>query len=81
MGDDQHREWALGHVQELESRLPAETDHILSHLLEECWPGGLADRTDVAALAWLLGTKDGLAPIARIEPSCTCRTGRCGSCN
>jgi hypothetical protein len=48
-------------------------------IIEACWPGGPADRTEPVALLWVSRWR----PLASGTslPACTCATGRCLVCN
>jgi hypothetical protein len=56
-----------------------ETERLLTDLAAYCWPGGTADHTEPAARGWLRHFQ-AIRPIAEL-PICSCRFGRCESCN
>jgi hypothetical protein len=48
-------------------------------ILAAYWPGGLADRTEPAALPWVRRWRPGRACVS--VPACACAAGRCPICN
>jgi hypothetical protein len=47
--------------------------------VSRCWPAGLADRSDPAALEWLRRWRPARSLSAL--PACSCAAGRCMVCN
>jgi hypothetical protein len=45
-----------------------------------CWPGGIEDRLERGALAWLRRWRPASSAAAAL-PVCSCRAGRCAVCN
>jgi hypothetical protein len=52
---------------------------LAARILAACWPGGSADRSERAALAWVRRWRPERAGVTL--PACSCATGRCGVCN
>jgi hypothetical protein len=48
-------------------------------VLMACWPGGMQDRSERAALQWVRRWHPARA--AMPVPACSCVTGRCAVCN
>jgi hypothetical protein len=70
--------------QQLEAHLEAAAHATRARLLRRrlargCWPGGLEDRSDAAALAWIRHWRPqrSVAPV----PECSCQAGHCAVCN
>lgn len=66
------------HIRRSAGQPSAASRGISVRIMRAYWPGGPADRLDVAALSWA----DQWRPIRWvIVPGCACRTGRCPICN
>jgi hypothetical protein len=67
------------HIESMSGRTDPETALLISTIMQGCWPGGTADRSDPCALEWVRRW----AP-RRIAPpvsACSCLLGRCSICN
>jgi hypothetical protein len=52
---------------------------LTSRIRSRCWPGGLHDRIDWPALAWLRYRRP--EKLSGPIPTCSCTGGRCAVCN
>ena len=52
---------------------------LTSRLISACWPGGVPDRTNPAARAWLRYWRP--QRTGAELPVCSCASGRCTVCN
>ena len=52
---------------------------LTAELVDRCWPGGIADRSESIARGWL--RMWGPVKVIAALPGCTCATGRCPVCN
>jgi hypothetical protein len=61
------------------TRAPSENDPLAASMLAHCWPGGMGDRSEPIALAWLLRWR----PMRLQTPTydCGCLRGHCAICN
>jgi hypothetical protein len=61
------------------ARPEEETDRLLAHLVETCWPGTTADRSEPVARGWLRTW----GPVRFVVdvPRCRCDRGHCRICN
>jgi hypothetical protein len=66
-------------VEAIATRTPAEADALSGALERRCWPGGLEDRSDPAALPWV--KRWGPTRLTPVPPACSCAEGRCSLCN
>jgi hypothetical protein len=75
MDHDEIRE----HIESAARQEVRDAHRLTARLLRACWPGGSADRSERAALAWIARWRPERtgAPI----PACSCATGRCDVCN
>ncbi len=67
------------YIESLSNRDEPGAARLVSTLLSRCWPGGIGDRTEPAALEWVRGwgpRRGGGLPLV-----CSCADGRCGVCN
>jgi hypothetical protein len=67
------------HIAAAAGRTERETRRLTSRVVARCWPGGGADRTEPAALAWI--SRWHPARAAAALPACSCSAGRCPVCN
>jgi len=79
MARDRHEHAVTAHIDLVSARDGAETDRLAASMLGSCWPGGVGDRTELAALQWLRRWGPGSAGFA--PPSCDCGHGHCRICN
>jgi hypothetical protein len=76
MDDDKLHEFISSAVG---ARHAPEPGGLTSRMLAACWPGGLDDRSERAALEWVRRWHPRGAVAAM--PYCSCPTGRCAVCN
>jgi hypothetical protein len=76
---DSHHALLSAIVESIATRTPAEGDALSGALARRCWPGGLADRSEPSALAWV--KRWGPARLTPVPPACSCAVGRCSVCN
>jgi hypothetical protein len=67
------------HVAAISARTDVETGRITHALTRRCWPGGVADRRDPAAVEWV--RRWAPATVNGAELNCSCAAGRCAVCN
>jgi hypothetical protein len=67
------------HISALPGRSETETGHLVARMQRICWPGGSADRTEPAAVAWVRRWRP--AGFGAQVPVCSCTQGRCFVCN
>jgi hypothetical protein len=67
------------HISALAGRSASETSNLVARMQRSCWPGGSADRTDPAAIAWVRRWRP--ARSGAQVPVCSCAQGRCIMCN
>jgi len=67
------------HISDIAGRSASETGHLAARMQRICWPGGSADRSEPAAIAWVRRWRPARAgaPV----PLCSCAQGRCVMCN
>ena len=56
-----------------------ETRGVIARLSGACWPGGIEDRLERGALAWVRHWRP--AKTTGVLPVCSCGAGRCAVCN
>lgn len=61
------------------ARPRGESDLLTAELMDLCWPGGHADRSEPVARGWL--RMWGPVKIVVALPHCGCAHGRCTICN
>ena len=66
-------------VAAIESRTARDTDSLSARLRGHCWPGGVGDRTEPAALEWV--RRWGPSRLTAEPLACSCVQGRCAVCN
>ena len=66
-------------IETIAGRASTDTDRLASSMLSHCWPGGVGDRSDSAALAWVSRWRPRKLETPRFR--CGCRTGYCAVCN
>jgi len=66
-------------VDSVRSRSEVQTAALGASLQRRCWPGGIADRSEPAALPWV--RRWGPTRLTPLPPECTCAEGRCLTCN
>ena len=52
---------------------------VAERIARTCWPTGVADRAQPAALAWVKRWRP--ERMGAVIPACSCRNGRCRVCN
>lgn len=67
------------HIEAVAARQEAETRRLVARLARACWPTGVDDRTQPAALNWVRRWRP--ARIGAAIPACSCTRGRCAVCN
>ena len=67
------------HIRTVTDRPEDRMTGLTYRIVSACWPGGLQDRTDVAALGWLRRWRP--ESIGAELPPCGCASGRCTICN
>jgi hypothetical protein len=80
MPDDFRRPFVLAHIERVTERGHEDADRLVAALIRRCWPGGLADRTEPAAIEWVRRWGAGVQRIPEPD-ACACREGRCRVCN
>ena len=75
MHDDVIRE----HIEAAAMRGESETRGVIARIAGACWPGGIEDRLEPGALAWVRRWRP--AKSAGALPVCSCGAGRCAVCN
>jgi hypothetical protein len=66
-------------VDSVRTRSPGEAAALRVALTRHWWPGGMADRSEPAALPWV--RQWGAALSAPLMRACSCAAGRCAVCN
>jgi len=67
------------HIESVSSRAQPDTVRLLAAMLCFCWPGGIGDRSEPAALEWV--RRWGPRRAGPVLPVCSCAVGRCRLCN
>lgn len=66
-------------IDSVRTRSDVQTAALGASLQRRSWPGGIADRSEPAALPWV--RRWGPAQLTPQPPECVCVTGRCPICN
>jgi hypothetical protein len=67
------------HLDAAGAPLRAGTRSLVTRLAARCWPGGVEDRSDRAALQWVRRWRPERA--GAVLPACSCAVGHCAVCN
>ena len=76
--DDARRDGVRTHIRAAGAP-QVDRERLAAELLERCWPGGTADRSESVARGWL--RMWGPVKVIASLPGCTCASGRCAICN
>lgn len=74
-----NREELRHHIESAAPRAGKDSERLASLIVDACWPGGPADRTERVALDRLRQWRP--EQIAAELPACSCPTGHCVLCN
>lgn len=74
-----HEDFIREHIEAAAARDEFETRGAIARIASACWPGGIEDRTEPGALAWVRRWRPATAGTAL--PACSCAAGRCAVCN
>jgi len=66
-------------IEAIAGRGAHESERLAATMLGRCWPGGMGDRSEVAALEWV--RRWGPRSAGVMPPACRCAAQSCTICN